>query len=61
MKKVFIASGLRYDLAVPVLEELVLAIDPYPRASGVAFEAPQDDADSPVHPFAALKQLKKPS
>lgn len=54
-------ASLRYDLAVPVLEELVLAIDPYPRAPGVAFEAPQDDADSPVHPFAALKQLKKPS
>jgi len=51
-------ASLRYDLAVPVLEELALAIDPYPRAPGVAFEAPADPADEPVHPFAALKALK---
>ena len=54
-------EGLRYDLAVPVLEELVLAIDPYPRALGVTFEAPRNEADSPEHPFAALKGLKNPS
>jgi uncharacterized metal-binding protein YceD (DUF177 family) len=53
--------NLRYDLAVPVLEELALAIDPYPRKAGVAFETPPDDADSPAHPFAALERLKKPS
>jgi len=52
-------ASLRYDLAVPVLEELVLAIDPYPRAPGVAFEAPADADDVPDHPFAALKALKK--
>jgi uncharacterized metal-binding protein YceD (DUF177 family) len=54
-------ASLRYDLAVPVLEELALAIDPYPRAPGVAFEPPAGGADSPDHPFAALKGLKKPS
>lgn len=53
--------SLRYDLAVPILEELALVIDPYPRAPDVAFEAPQDETDSSVHPFAALKPLKKPS
>ncbi len=51
-------ASLRYDLAVPILEELALAIDPYPRAPGVAFESPPDD-DAPEHPFAALKALKK--
>jgi uncharacterized metal-binding protein YceD (DUF177 family) len=54
-------ASLRYDLAVPVLEELALAIDPYPRAPGVTFEPPKDDADSPDRPFAALKRLKTPS
>ena len=51
-------ASLRYDLAVPVLEELALAIDPYPRAPGVEFEPPADE-DKPEHPFAALKALKK--
>ena len=50
-------ASMRYDLAVPVLEELALAIDPYPRAPGVAFEPPADE-DKPEHPFAALKKLK---
>jgi hypothetical protein len=54
-------ESLRYDLAVPALEEFVLSIDPYPRAPGVEFEPSQDDADSALHPFAALKSLKKPS
>lgn len=54
-------ESLRYDLAVPVLEEFALAIDPYPRAPGVEFEPPPDDADSAIHPFAALKSLKNTS
>ncbi|HTV71877.1 MAG TPA: YceD family protein [Rhizobiaceae bacterium] len=54
-------ESLRYDLAVPVLEEFALAIDPYPRAPGVSFEAPADAADSADHPFAALKSLKNRS
>jgi hypothetical protein len=51
-------ADLRYDLAIPILEELALSIDPYPRAPGVAFEAPRDDTDSPDRPFAALKGMK---
>ena len=54
-------ESLRYDLAVPVLEEFALSIDPYPRAPGVEFEPPVEDADSAIHPFAALKSLKNPS
>ena len=52
----------RFDLAGPLLEEFVLAIDPYPRGAGVAFEPPQTDRgaepDAPESPFAVLKQLK---
>jgi len=48
----------RYDLAGPLLEEFVLAIDPYPRAPGVAFEVPAPESDKPESPFAVLKQLK---
>ena len=48
----------RYDLAAPLLEELVLAIDPYPRAPGVVFEPPPDAADAPESPFAVLGRLK---
>jgi hypothetical protein len=51
-------SSLRYDLAVPVLEEFALAIDPYPRAPGVAFEPPPDPDAAESHPFAALGRLK---
>lgn len=51
-------ATLRYDLAVPVLEELALAIDPYPRAPGVAFEPPPDPDQAESHPFAALGRLK---
>jgi uncharacterized metal-binding protein YceD (DUF177 family) len=48
----------RYDLAEPLLEEFALAIDPYPRAKGVAFEPPVPE-QAPESPFAVLKQLKK--
>lgn len=50
-------DSTRYDLAAPLLEEFVLAIDPYPRAPGAAF-APPADADKPESPFAALEALK---
>ncbi len=53
---------LEYDLAAPLLEELVLAIDPYPRAPGVEFAPPPDAAEPesrPESPFAVLKGLKK--
>jgi hypothetical protein len=47
----------RYDLFAPLLEDFALAIDPYPRAPGVVFEAPRD-LEAPESPFAALKPLK---
>jgi uncharacterized metal-binding protein YceD (DUF177 family) len=53
-------ASLHYDLAKPVLEELILAIDPYPRAPGVAFAAPSEPDAKPESPFAVLKNLKKP-
>jgi hypothetical protein len=47
-----------YDLAGPLLEELVLALDPYPRAPGEAFAA-TEPLDAPKEsPFAVLKRLK---
>ena len=45
----------RYDLAGPLLEEFSLAVDPYPRAPGVAFESAEPEA-SPESPFAVLKR-----
>ncbi|HEY2836947.1 MAG TPA: DUF177 domain-containing protein [Rhizomicrobium sp.] len=51
-------GSLHYDLAAPLIEELVLAIDPYPRAPGVAFEPPGSGEAPPENPFAVLKGLK---
>jgi uncharacterized metal-binding protein YceD (DUF177 family) len=51
-------DSLTYDLAAPLLEEFSLAIDPYPRAPGVAFEPPEDSQEKVEGPFAALKALK---
>jgi uncharacterized metal-binding protein YceD (DUF177 family) len=53
-------SDLHYDLAAPLLEELALAIDPYPRAPGVTFSPPSEQDGPPESPFAVLKNLKKP-
>ena len=47
----------RYNIAAPLLEEFVLAIDPYPRCPGVAFE-PKSDEDTAKGPFEVLKSLK---
>lgn len=52
-------DSLEYDLAAPLLEELVLAIDPYPRAPGAAFAPPKEPDDAPESPFAVLKSLKE--
>ncbi|MGA7711303.1 MAG: DUF177 domain-containing protein [Rhizomicrobium sp.] len=52
-------TSLYYDLAAPLLEEFVLAIDPYPRKGGIAFELPQDPQAAPESPFAVLKSLKE--
>jgi uncharacterized metal-binding protein YceD (DUF177 family) len=51
-------ESLHYDLAVPVLEEFALALEPYPRRPGVAFEPPSDGLEPPESPFAVLKGLK---
>jgi uncharacterized metal-binding protein YceD (DUF177 family) len=51
-------SSLHYDLAAPVLEEFALALDPYPRCPGVAFEPPPEAVVAPESPFAVLKSLK---
>lgn len=51
--------SLTYDLAGPLLEELVLAIEPYPRAQGVAFVPPTEPGLGHTNPFAVLKNLKK--
>ena len=46
------------DIALPVLEELSLAIDPYPRKPGVAFQPPADALGKAENPFAVLKTLR---
>jgi hypothetical protein len=51
-------ESLHYDLADPLLEEFLLAIDPYPRVPGVEFAPPEGMADKPESPFAVLKTLK---
>lgn len=51
-------GSLHYDLAVPLVEEFVLGLDPYPRAPGVEFEVPGDKTEAPESPFAVLKGLK---
>jgi len=47
-----------YALGTPMSAELALAIDPYPRAPGVAFEAPADE-DHAESPFTVLEKLKR--
>jgi uncharacterized metal-binding protein YceD (DUF177 family) len=51
-------ESLHFDLAGPLVEEFLLAIDPYPRAPGVAFEAPEGLNAKPESPFGVLKGLK---
>lgn len=54
-------SGDRIDLGAALEEQLALALEPYPREDGAAFEAfdtdPEPDAGAPS-PFAGLKGLK---
>lgn len=49
----------RYDLAAPLLEEFLLALESYPRAPGVVFESPGAGDTPPENPFAVLKVLKR--
>jgi uncharacterized metal-binding protein YceD (DUF177 family) len=48
------------DLAAPLLEELSLSLDPYPKAPGAAFAAPPEPIALAENPFAVLEKLKKP-
>ncbi|MEE8438946.1 MAG: YceD family protein [Micropepsaceae bacterium] len=50
--------GSTVDLAAPVLEELSLMIDPYPRIPGAAFEAETKAQSAEESPFAVLQTLK---
>jgi hypothetical protein len=49
-------EGDRIDLAAYVVEDLSLAIDPFPRKPGVEFEAPEQPGEP--SPFAVLAKLK---
>jgi hypothetical protein len=49
-------EGDRLDLGAYVVEDLSLAIDPFPRKPGVEFEAPQEKGE--LSPFAVLAKLK---
>lgn len=51
-------SSLHYDLAIPVLEEYALSLEPYPRRPGVEFAVKTDPEAPPESPFAVLKGLK---
>ena len=53
-------TSLDYDLAGPLLEEFVLAIDPYPRKEGADFDPPTQEVGPPESPFAVLKRLNEP-
>ena len=48
-------EGNAVDLGEAAAEQLALALDPYPRMSGV--ELPPSGADPESHPFAALRRL----
>lgn len=51
-----VLEGDRIDLAAYVVEDLSLAIDPFPRKPGAAFDASQDKGE--LSPFAVLAKLK---
>lgn len=62
-----VAQGGRIDLGEVAVVHLALALAPYPRAPGVAFDAEawtaapeKDEKSSSIRPFAALAKLKKP-
>ena len=49
-------EGDRIDLGAYVVEDLSLAVDPFPRKPGVEFEAPEQKGEP--SPFAVLAKLK---
>ncbi len=46
------------DIGEVIVQNLALALDPYPRAAGAVFEPVDDDEGVPSGPFAALAQLR---
>jgi uncharacterized metal-binding protein YceD (DUF177 family) len=50
--------GREIDLGEILVEELSLALDPYPRKPGVEFTPEQDTVAKPDNPFAVLAKLK---
>ncbi len=55
-------TGESIDLGEVVAEQLALALDPYPRAPGVAFEGASfggAEESEESHPFAVLRELKR--
>jgi len=50
-----------FDVAGPLLEELSLALDPYPKAPGAVFGPPAEESDASENPFAVLEKLKTAS
>lgn len=53
-------DGSAIDLGPVIAEELVLAVDPYPRAPGAAVLREEAEAVAEPTPFAVLKALKEP-
>ncbi len=51
-----VADGDTIDLGAILVEELALALDPFPRKPGAAFETPP--SETPASPFAVLRSLK---
>jgi uncharacterized metal-binding protein YceD (DUF177 family) len=51
-----VLAGDQLDLGAYVVEDLSLAIDPFPRKPGAAFEPPETSAE--ISPFAVLAKLK---
>lgn len=51
-------TGGIIDLGRIATDAIYLAIDPYPRKPGVAFEPEVEAPDPENHPFAALKALQ---
>src|SRR5262249_9806543 len=52
-------DGYELDLAAPLLEELALSLDPYPRAPGAELPAMTDAEPAKESPFAVLGKLKE--
>ncbi len=64
-EEIEVLLGEEIDIGGTVAQQLAIALDPYPRAAGVAWPAgglPEEGADPKVRkkPFAGLEKLKKP-